>query len=191
MKRLLGVCGVMVILASLATPAKAGGGCHLGYSDERTTAVRLEMNCFSPTVARIDPGDTVTFRNEDGIVHAVGGIGDSFGHHKELAPGKAMSFQFQDEGTFPYVCVYHPSMGGAIVVGDGEGKGVPNASVFPAEPADEAPVEGAAAVESENSASTPAGASSDRGWMVGAGIAIGLVLLVVAALPRRRELPQL
>ena len=41
-----------------------------------------------------------------------------------------------------------------------------------------------------DSASTPT-AESDRGWMVGAGIAIGLVLLVVAALPRRREIPQL
>lgn len=189
MKRLLGVCGVMVMLASLATPASAGGGCHLGYSDERAATVRLEMNCFSPTVARIDPGDTVTFRNVDGIVHAVGGIGDSFGHHKELAPGKTMSFQFQDEGTFPYVCIYHPSMGGAIVVGDGEGKGVPTASVLPAEPADEATGEEAASAQPEVAA--PVAETSDRGWMVGAGIAIGLVLLVVAALPRRRSLPQL
>ena len=190
MKRLLGVCGVVVMLASLATPAAAGGGCHLGYSDERTATVRLEMNCFSPTVARIDPGDSVTFRNVDGIVHAVGGIGDSFGHHKELAPGNTMSFRFADEGTFPYVCIYHPSMGGAIVVGDGEGKGVPDASVFPVEPGDEAPPDGAAVVESEVAAA-PARASSDKGWMVGAGIAIGLVLLVVAALPRRRSVPQL
>lgn len=190
MKRLLGLCGVMILLASLATPAAAGGGCHLGYSDEPTATVRLEMNCFSPTVARIDPGDTVTFRNVDGIVHAVGGIGDSFGHHKELAPGKAMTFRFQDEGTFPYVCIYHPSMGGAIVVGDGEGKGVPNASVFPAEPTEEGSAEETAAVAA-TSDSAAAKSSSDRGWMVGAGIAIGLVLLVIAALPRRRSVPQL
>ena len=186
MKRLVGLCAMAIVVAGIATPAAAGGGCHGGFTDEPTATVRLEMNCFSPTVARIDPGDTVTFRNVDGIVHAVGGIGDSFGHHKELAPGKAMSFQFEDEGTFPYVCIYHPSMGGAIVVGDGAGKNVPAASVFPVEPADEAPTDDAAAATSES-----ATVGSERGWMVGAGIAIGLVLLVIAALPRRRSVPQL
>ena len=191
MKRFLSVCGVMVVLASLATTASAGGGCHEPFTDGRTTTVQLKMNCFNPTIARVDAGDTVTFKNVDGTFHAVGGIGDTFGGHAELRGGESLSYDFNEEGVFPYVCIIHAGMGGAIVVGDGEGElsvsGMPDISAGYQAPAGDGSEEAAA----ENGASAPVGSSSDRGWMVGAGIAIGLVLLVVAALPRRRSLPQL
>ncbi|MFN2489966.1 MAG: cupredoxin domain-containing protein [Actinomycetota bacterium] len=123
---------VLVLVASVATAvfpaggAKAGGFCS-GYEGERLTdasgaTVEMKGNCFTPTVLRVRPGATVTFSNQDPEAHAVGGAAGSFGDmHREIAPGKSVRYRFEDEGTFPYVCIFHPGMAGAIVVGDGEG----------------------------------------------------------------------
>jgi hypothetical protein len=83
----------------------------------------MKRNCFGPTVARIDAGDTVAFVNADGEVHSVGGANGTFGNaHAEILPGDEVSFTFDREGVFPYVCTFHPGMSGAVVVGDGTGK---------------------------------------------------------------------
>jgi len=190
MKRLVGLCGIVLLVTGVTTPATAGSGCHGPFTDERTTTVMLEMLCFSPTVARIQPGDTVTFKNADQMLHAVGGVGDTFGGHAEVKKGESLSFAFEEEGVFPYMCIYHPSMGGAIVVGDGQGElavsSLPNIA-----PVEQPPAESTEAAAAYQATSTSK-RSAERGWLVvGAGIAIGLVLLLLAALPRRRSVPQL
>lgn len=190
MKRLVALSALAVLVLSLTPPVSAGGGCHGPFTDEHTTTVGLGMNCFTPTIARINTGDTVRFVNKDGVPHAIGGIGDTFGHNAEISGGEELSFEFQEEGIFPYVCVFHPGMGGAIVVGDGDGGVAAGSGVVPAvssndDASEGAPTDDAAAT---SAASQPTG---DRGWMIGAGIAVGLVLLVIAALPRRRSVPQL
>lgn len=105
--------------------ARAGGFCmgDVPFTDARTTTVEMKRNCFGPTVARIDAGDTVAFVNADGEVHSVGGANGTFGNaHAEILPGDEVSFTFDREGVFPYVCTFHPGMSGAVVVGDGTGK---------------------------------------------------------------------
>ncbi|CAN5625243.1 hypothetical protein BH24ACT26_BH24ACT26_21060 [soil metagenome] len=124
-------CAVVVAVVAIAMIAPAGsaaaGGFCAGYageimSDARGDSVQMKDNCFTPTVLRVEVGDTVTWVNGDSEAHAVGGTAGSFGDmHKVIRPAKSVSYRFEDEGVFPYVCIYHPGMAGAIVVGDGEG----------------------------------------------------------------------
>jgi plastocyanin len=107
-------------LASGGAPADAGGGCHSDeLTDKRGVEVALEKRCFEPTVVRVDAGQTVTFTNKDPDAHAVTGVANSWGNYDELGQGDSVSYQFDEAGVFPYFCVLHPSMVGAVVVGDG------------------------------------------------------------------------
>jgi plastocyanin len=179
--------GVLLLVSLLPVmlvvlPAQAGGGghgCAEGFANGTGTTVITEGVCFSPTVLHIEPGDTVEFETSDGIPHTVGGIGGSFGDlFRKLHPGEAVSYRFDEEGTFPYACMLHPGMGGAIVVGDGKGSataaGVSEVAPPPAAEADEAPA-------------THQPTSEQRPWLVPVAIALGIALLAIAAIPRRRR----
>jgi plastocyanin len=112
---------VTLSLASIPS-AYAGGGCHNGvFSDETNTHVELSKNCFEPTVVRVQPGDTVTWNNSDPVAHTVTGAGNLWADDKKIAGGESLSYAFAEEGVFPYFCYLHPSMVGAVVVGDGSG----------------------------------------------------------------------
>jgi plastocyanin len=124
---------LLVVSPSLAG---AGGFCTSGaFTDMRSgtkagATVVLANSCFTPTILRIDPGEEVTFTNSDSTVHMLGGVNNIFGNlHNELTVGDSVRYTFRDEGVFPYLCILHPGMAGAIVVGDGEGKNVPKASI--------------------------------------------------------------
>jgi plastocyanin len=118
------------VLVPGAPPASAGGGCHAeGLSDGAATELRLTQNCFEPSVARVAPGATVTWANTDDVAHTVTGARNLFGGYDELLEGDTYSNTFEGEGVFPYFCVLHPSMVGAIVVGDGVPGGEPASGV--------------------------------------------------------------
>ena len=162
-------------------PAHAGGACRGGpFEDHRTTEIKATPDCFLPTVARVDVGDTVTFFNGADAMHTVGGVAGSFGSlHNELAPDKKLSYRFDEEGVFPYLCLLHPGMAGAIVVGDGEGEvtsgGITQVS---------APVSGDDAAED----ATSPGRDAERSWLLPGVTAIGLAVLAsVALFVRRRQ----
>lgn len=170
-----------LLLAVVAVvPAQAGGGghgCSQGYEDGTGTTVVTRGVCFTPTVLRIEPGDTVQFETADGLPHTVGGIAGSFGDlFTKLHPDKPLSYRFSEEGTFPYACMLHPGMGGVVVVGDGTGKAVAGSAVEVVPPkVDAEPV-------SDTRETTPA-----RPWLVPVGIALGIAVLGLAATPRRRR----
>jgi len=127
MRRLIPLLALATLAFALvvgpATVARAGGGAHCApeFTDAATNEVRLTNNCFVPTIARVDQGAKVTFTNLDQIPHTVTGAVYIFGDLDEFSTGER-SFSFDEEGIFPYVCILHPGMAGAIVVGDGEGK---------------------------------------------------------------------
>jgi plastocyanin len=145
-RRTLLVAAALAVGMVTSLPASAGGYCTEGqFSDRATDRVQLRNDCFTPTVARIEPGATLTWENVDGHPHTIGGVANTFGDaHKELLSGDSVSFVFDEEGVFPYFCVLHPGMSGAVVVGDGVGPATESGSV--ATIADEpVPPEGAAA----------------------------------------------
>jgi plastocyanin len=180
-RRTLAVLAIAVLGVVLvpATSVLAGGGCHEAPTTGTGTEVDMIDACFTPTTLRVQPGDTVTFVNQDTFVHMVGGNG--WGHFEDLQGGDTFAATFDEAGIYPYACIYHPGMTGAIVVGSGTGAGngqtVTAAVDTAASPA--APIE-VRAVGAETD-------DSHTDWLaVGAiGLAIGLAGGWVLRRPRR------
>ena len=167
MRRIRGLLVVAVLACGALWPAgtaTAGGGCHSNATQGSGDTVEMSKMCFTPSVLRVDPGTEVTFVNNDPIAHNVSA---EWGTDQDLLDGDRFTATFSDEGTFPYACMYHYGMTGAIVVGDGDG------------PATGALVESGAVVDTtpvaqERAASAQSSGSGMLGWTI-AG-AIGLIL---------------
>ena len=167
-----------------APTAGAGGFCsQAGFSDEATTDVGMAEMCFVPTVARIEPGETVTFHNKDRTLHMVGGVTNVFGDlHTEVPSETSVSYRFNNEGVYPYVCLLHPGMGGAIVVGDGEGKMTTAGAMTVEPPSEDEAVAASAVTETE-----PPVRDERPTWLVPVAIALGIAVLGLAAIPMKRR----
>ena len=179
-KRLAAGIVVSLALIFMVAPLSAGaGGFCSGHEGEvKTTGsgstVEMSENCFRPTVLRVQQGAKVTFVNNDPDVHSVGGVGGSFGDmHKEIPPGESVTYAFKEKGVYPYACIFHPGMAGAVVVGDGEG---PAAST------------GTASGVTQPSAGATSVAGSQGTLAVWLGLGIALVLLVAAVVSVARAL---
>jgi plastocyanin len=140
MKRAMLLCTVVIAVVAMPGVASAGGGCHAGVTENDASGqddvtVRLIDACFTATTTTVDPGTPVTFVNMDeGVTHNVGG--NQWGHFDDLLPGDAFTVSFDEAGTYPFACTYHPGMTGAIVVGDGKGAaGAETITVEPFAPA--------------------------------------------------------
>jgi plastocyanin len=110
----------------------AVGACQSGDSDgERsapaapasadTTSVQIKLFRFQPDRLEVPKGATVTWRNDDAILHTVtaGVPGQPMGDFdKELAEkGTSASVTFDSPGTFKYFCSRHPeAMQGEVTV---------------------------------------------------------------------------
>jgi plastocyanin len=188
-RRLLLLAAMAMVATVFSIPtASAGGFCAdpSAFSSAETTEIAITDYCFSPTVAYVQPGDTVTFTNKDAAVHNLGGVNDVFGNlHEEVAPGDDISYTFDDEGTYPYLCILHPGMAGAIVVGDGRFEDNFDAAIggAPAEP----PSDTAEATGETVVPTTPASDDGTPAWIVVAGLVLGLGILAIAAIPIRRQ----
>jgi len=119
-------------LALGAPAANAGGGCHSDAVAAAGIRVTLSELCFGPTVLYANPGETVTWTNEDSTAHTVTGLGFRWGSGGDLAQGDTVSYLFAQPGIYPYSCIIHPGMVGAVVVGDA---GSPSAALGLAAPA--------------------------------------------------------
>jgi LPXTG-motif cell wall-anchored protein len=135
-----------------------------------THAVAIADFAFSPPMLTITAGDTVTWTNEDPVVHTATSATGAF-DSGDLAQGDSFSFTFTTPGTYAYICTPHPEMTGQIVV----------QAAAPAQTATPAPAGGGGAIP--NVAMRP-------GWPNSALLAAGLLLiggaglLVIARRPR-------
>ena len=119
--------GIIAVVASAALwggsgTASAGGGCHQPPTASRGNTVDVTDLCFVSTVLYVKQGTDVTWTNRDGVTHVVVGVGDMWGDPNiALLQGDTVSYRFAQDGVYPYSCLIHPGMVGAIVVGDGIG----------------------------------------------------------------------
>ena len=121
---LLGACGGSGEGSSSA--AEADGG-------EQGVEVSLKTFMFDPETLEVESGTTVTWTNEDNILHTVtSGIGQEQGvpgvsKDKEAKPdgmfdqemdgaGATFEFTFDESGKYLYYCAIHPGMTGTVVV---------------------------------------------------------------------------
>jgi plastocyanin len=182
-----GLLAVPVVLGISAIPAAAGGFCmDRPLTDARGTTVLMKDYCYTPNVVRVDPGGTVTWVNNDIEPHTITAVGGWGSGHKEIFEGDRASFRFTEEGVFPYACLLHPGMTGAIVVGDGLGPATASKAIEVTDPVDES------AKETEEEKTLPAAATDDDSGM-SAPVLVAIVLgagaaLYLASLGLRRRL---
>lgn len=122
MKRLLAAAaaGTLVTLVPASAAAGGGGGCFGSYTQDASgAAVTIQNFCMDPLVVRVAKGGTVTWTNTDDAPHNVLGAARQWGNHDTLGIGESVSWRFDKDGTFPYACVFHPGMVGAVVAGSG------------------------------------------------------------------------
>ena len=191
MRRLIPVLALTMLAAALlvgpVTTASAGGGAHCApqFTDGEADVVLLQDNCFVPTIARVDPGTKVRFINRDSMPHTVTGAVYIFGSMDEFSTGER-SFRFDEEGVYPYVCILHPGMAGAIVVGDGKGD-LAAMHVTDESYANPPAQEDSAAIDSDAPATEPAATNEpSTQWLLALTALIGLAMAGVFWLPRRK-----
>jgi len=168
----------LVALLFPAVPALAGGGCHSGATQGEGDTVEFKDACFTPSILRVDPGDSVTFVNLDDMTHNVGG--NQWGNYEDMNLGDAFTAAFDEAGVYPYACSYHPGMTGAIIVGSGDGAGDgENVTVASFQQPAASPV-----IEVRTVTEQASGTPVAIGWIVGGALGVGLGF-GIAALVRR------
>jgi plastocyanin len=118
----LGIVGGW-FLGSGSAAASGGGGCGRPVTDAGGVTISIRSFCFTPTILRIRPGQTVTWTNRDGFPHTVIGANAVWGSFAALGHHEQVTYRFPRAGVYPYVCTFHPGMVGAVVVGAGNGVG--------------------------------------------------------------------
>lgn len=80
-----------------------------------------DNSCYSPYLITVDAGSTITWTNNDNVIHTVTAGSPntvSSGFDSGLfAAGETFEHTFEESGTYPYFCLLHPWMEGVVVVG--------------------------------------------------------------------------
>ena len=105
--RLLAALLLLVAGFTISSPARAQG--------ETVVVEAADGNVFEPATITITVGDTVTWRNTDDVPHTSTSE-DEVWDSGTLAAGEEFSFTFEEAGTYPYFCEFHPGMEGTVVV---------------------------------------------------------------------------
>lgn len=99
--------GLTVVFVSPAATA--------GARKPKTHTVTIDGSSFQPAVIRIAPGDRVVWVNRDMFPHTATSRAGGF-DSKVIPAGKSWTTSPAVRGTFPYVCVFHPTMKGTVEV---------------------------------------------------------------------------
>ena len=132
---------------------------------------------YTPTVLHVEEGTKVRWLNKDIFDHTVSGANGSWGDEAPIAQGESVAYRFDESGTYPYYCLFHPGMTGTVVVGDGQGTAASGSSASPFNPVV------VSAFETDEAAETqpkPAPVGDEEDGMSALAIA-GLCALMLAA----------
>ncbi|MGB5439954.1 MAG: cupredoxin family copper-binding protein [Gammaproteobacteria bacterium] len=80
-----------------------------------TITVRISGMRFEPANLTVKPGTTVNWVQADRMPHTVSGNGNGL-RSNTLQSGQTYSYTFKEAGNYDYVCDFHPSMRGVVVV---------------------------------------------------------------------------
>jgi plastocyanin len=100
---------VFLLIGSAAVTLVAAKG--------RTHVVTQKDKQFSSAALTVAKGDSVVFRNEDGVVHNVFSSDPNFKFNlRAQAPGTTNAVAFDTPGTVQVRCAIHPTMHMAVTV---------------------------------------------------------------------------
>lgn len=98
---------IAVAAALLLLPRETrGGAAH---------QVSIVDFAFSPATITISIGDSVTWTNEDPVIHDATSTSGAF-DSGDLDQGESYTLTFSQPGTHDYLCTPHPQMTGSVVV---------------------------------------------------------------------------
>jgi plastocyanin len=152
--------------------ASGGGGCGGPVTDEAGMEVEIKEFCFTPTILRTEPGDTITFTNLDRSPHTVLGANGIWGSYDALKRNVEGTYEFAEPGVYPYVCTWHVGMVGVVVVGEGARGAIETTTA-------DGPVI-AAELAGGRADSTSSGASPWIASAAAAGVIVGLLAFAAA-----------
>lgn len=97
---------------SSSNPSQSNGGSS-GGSGQQAPAVSIENFSFKPQALTIKAGTTVTWTNNDTVVHNIKSAEFS---SPDMKQGDTFQHKFDKAGTYDYNCGVHPTMTGKIIV---------------------------------------------------------------------------
>jgi plastocyanin len=85
-----------------------------GVAVAETRVIAMEGMQFQPATVTVKRGDKVVWQNKDIVPHTATAAGkfDS----RDIAVSRSWSWTAKTPGRYEYVCTYHPTMKGALVV---------------------------------------------------------------------------
>lgn len=101
--------GILLACAAMAGPAFAAP------ATPRTHTVAIEGMHFIPETLTVHRGDRVVWVNNDPFPHTATGRAGSF-DSRSIAPNASWRYVTGKPGTFIYMCTFHPTMTGKLVV---------------------------------------------------------------------------
>ncbi len=119
---IVALAGVMVMVAGCTSssntspsPANSTITNTASTSTASQNPVAIQNYAFSPSTLTIQKGANVTWTNYDSVQHHV--VSDSSAFSSPLLnKGDTYTHQFNNTGSFSYICSIHPYMKGTIVV---------------------------------------------------------------------------
>ena len=130
------VVGVLVV-ASLSVAAagvahaSGGGACPAPMTNGPSRGAEIRNFCYEPTVVHVSPGEVVRWVNRDSIAHTVTGANRAWGGYRPLRRGSSVAYRFEAAGVYPFYCVLHVGMVGAVVAEQERGRIGPLAGATP------------------------------------------------------------
>jgi plastocyanin len=100
---------------STAADMYGTGGTTKGTGGPGTNEVWIQGMAFTPATITVNAGTTITWTNQDAVVHTVTSNTGAFASGS-IGNGGTYSFKFNTAGTFPYHCAVHPSMTATVIV---------------------------------------------------------------------------
>lgn len=95
--------------------AEAGGSTTEEPAVEQAEVAMIDIS-FDPADITVPVGATVVWTNEDAVDHTATAGGDTW-DSGVVAPGESFDFEFDEPGTYTYLCEIHPTvMQGTITV---------------------------------------------------------------------------
>ena len=79
----------------------------------KTHVIEIKNYVFTPAAMTVNVGDTVIWKNGDIVPHTATGKGFDSG---SIAPGASWRFIVRKKGNFAYICTFHPTMKGTLIV---------------------------------------------------------------------------
>jgi len=103
---------LLLVLAALGCPIISAPTDHSPAS--KTHTVLIKRSRFVPERLEVAAGDRIVWKNEDIVPHTA--TANKIFDSDNLKKGQSWAYVAKQGGSFRYICTYHPTMKGELVV---------------------------------------------------------------------------